>query len=388
VIVAIYLDDCFGTSTDESAVKKLFKELNKTFMVNDLGRIHQCLGMVVNYTTDGILLNNEVYINNLIRLFDMENCKVVDTPSVVNEYFGPQDCATKENLNHELQVKFQSLVGSLMFAAISWRSDILMKTVHLARFVTMPSEKIWRAGLRILRYLRKTSNFGLKYVRVEHYENMIQPMIMVCNDSNYAADKDAVSTSSYMLQLTDKYVWDQMEIAMPVNYNLISYASKRQREVAHSSTEAEYIATALSLKNLLHKKYMMDELGFKQSAIPMFIDNTAVKFMANEWKVTDRSKHINVRHHFIRYHAIKGTIVIYYVDTKENGADIGTKPLPFVMHEYLMMKVMDGSYLNLGEGLQVSLNDRKRQKKDNDTGTRKNGNRDSSQENDSVTGEV
>jgi hypothetical protein len=165
---------------------------------------------------------------------------------------------------------------------------------------------------------------------------------MTCNDSNYAADLDGVSTSSYIIQLTDQYVWDRMRVAQPVKYNLISFSSKRQKEVAHSSSEAEYIASASSLKNLLHKQYMMQELGFPQPSMPMFVDNTAVRFMANEWRVTDKSKHINTRYHLLRYHAIKGTIVIYYINTLENIADVGTKPLPFSVHDYLIKKVMEG----------------------------------------------
>jgi len=242
-----------------------------------------------------------------------------------------------------MQSRFRSLIGSLMFAAISWRVDILMKVVHLARFVSMPNEKICKAGMRIPRYLKKTSNYGIKFSKVPCYTGKIQPMLMTCTDSNYAADKDGVSTSCYMVQLTDRFVWDKMTTAQPVNLNLVSYASKRQREVTQSSTETEYIAGALSVKNLLHEKYLMEELGFSQPSMPMFFDNTAVRFMANEWKVTEKSKHINTRYHLLRYHAIKGTVVIYYIDTLENVADIGTKPLPVSMHGYLIKKIMDGT---------------------------------------------
>jgi len=343
IIIAIYVDDIFGTSTDPSEVRWLFTELNKTFVVNDLGRIHQCLGMVVNYTDDGIILNNEVYIDNLLREFEMVNCKVVDTPGIPNQYFGPADVATRENLDPELKTRFRSLIGSLMFEAISWRYDIEMKVCHLARFVEFPTVEIYKAGLRILRYLKRTANYGLKFNRVQHYDGLIQPILIASSDSNYAADKDGVSISSYVLQLSDKYYWDHLNIATPVKWNVISYASRRQREVTRSSSEAEYIAAALCLKNILHKKYIMEELGFPQVSVPMFIDNTAVKFMANEWRVTENSKHINTRYHFLRYHAIKETIGIYYVDSEENIADIGTKPLSKQAHEYLMSKFMEGS---------------------------------------------
>ena len=93
-------------------------------------------------------------------------------------------------------------------------------------------------------------------------------------DSNYAADKDGISTSSYVLQLADKFYWDHLDMARPTEWDVISYTSKRQREVTRSSTESEYIASALCLKNILHKKYMMEELGFPQVNIPLFIDNT------------------------------------------------------------------------------------------------------------------
>jgi hypothetical protein len=341
--IAVYVDDIFGTSTDPYEVKDLFKELNKTFVVNDLGRIHQCLGMVVNYKEDGIVLNNEVYIDNLLKQFDMQKCRVADTPSIPNEYFGPADVSTRENLDLELKAKFRSLIGSLMFAAISWRYDIEMKVCHLARFVEFPTVIIYKSALRILRYLKKTANYGLKFQRVQHYDGMIQPILIASSDSNYAADKDGISTSSYVLQLADKYYWDHLDVAGPTKWNVVSYTSKRQREVTRSSTESEYIATALCLKNILHKKYMLEELGFPQCSIPLFIDNTSVKFMANEWRITDNSKHINTRYHFLRSHVIKETVSLYYVDTEENISDIGTKPLTVRPHEYLMSKFMDGT---------------------------------------------
>jgi hypothetical protein len=103
------------------------------------------------------------------------------------------------------------------------------------------------------------------------------------------------------------------------------------------------VASALCLKNILHKKYIMEELGFPLQEIPLFIDNTAVKFMASEWKVTENTKHINTRYHFLRSHVMRGTIAIYYVDSEENIADLGTKPLAQQAHDYLMSKIMDGT---------------------------------------------
>jgi hypothetical protein len=352
-ILAIYVDDIFGTSTIPTEVTWLFTELNKTFVVNDLGRMHQCLGMVVTHTEDGIILSNEVYIDNLLQQFDMVNCKVADTPGIPNQYFGPADVATRENIDLEMKSKYRSLIGSLMFGAISWRYDIEMRVCHLARFVEFPSVEMYRAALRILRYLKRTANYGLKFQRTDHYPGKIQPILIASSDSNYAADRDGVSISSYVLQLTDMYFWDNLHIACPTKWNVISYASKRQREVTRSSSESEYIAAALCLKNVLHKKYIMEELGFKQESIPIFIDNTAVKFMANEWRVTENSKHINTRYHFLRSHTIRGNVAIYYVDSEENIADIGTKPLPRQSHEYVMSKFMQET--KHGTSDQISL---------------------------------
>jgi hypothetical protein len=83
-----------------------------------------------------------------------------------------------------------------------------MKVCHLARFVEFPTKAIFKAAIRVLRYLKRTANFGLKFQRVKHYEGLIQPMIIASSDSNYAADKDGISISSYVLQLVDKYHWD------------------------------------------------------------------------------------------------------------------------------------------------------------------------------------
>jgi len=341
ILVSVYVDDIFGVSTDPEEIRILFQELRKDFEVNDLGRIHQCLGMVVNYTEDGMILNNEIYINNLLKEFDMENCNWTPTPSIPNEYFGPKDCMPRENYDPERVSRFRKLVGSCMWSSISWRFDIFMKTSHLARFVEFPSDKIFKAGYRILKYLKKTSKLGIKFKRVQHYPNKIQPLIIAMSDSNYAGDLDGISISSYVLQLTDQYYWDHLDVATPVEFNMISFISKRQREVGRSTAEPEYISAALTVKNILHKKYMFDEMGFVQPTIPLFLDNTAVKFMASEWRVTENTKHINTRYHFLRFHVIKETVAIYYVPSEENIADLGTKPLPIAAHEYLTSKIME-----------------------------------------------
>jgi hypothetical protein len=119
--------------------------------------------------------------------------------------------------------------------------------------------------------------------------------------------------------------------------------SKRQRVVACSSAEAEYISGYENAKSISHKAQILEKLGWP-SVGPhiMFVDNTAMMSIAEEWKVGDRTRHMKVRYHYLRSLVIRKEIELWKVDTVLNTADIFTKPLGKRLFEFHRENTMHG----------------------------------------------
>jgi hypothetical protein len=107
----------------------------------------------------------------------------------------------------------------------------------------------------------------------------------------------------------------------------VSWASKKQNSIALSTAEAEYIAVGHCCAQLLWMRQTLRDYGYKLSKVPLLCDNESAIHMANNPVEHNRTKHIDIRYHFLRDHQQMGDIEIAYVSTKEQLADIFTKPL-------------------------------------------------------------
>jgi hypothetical protein len=350
IILALYVDDIFGTGNDPEGVEWLKDQLRLKYEITDLGEIYQCLGMVVTRDpSDGsLLLNSPTYIENMVSKFNMQDSNTLDLPGEQNYYLNHQMCYPNLDGENPIASLFCSLVGSLMFAAINWRPEISMRVGHMARFMQNPGEPHLKAAKRVLRYLKGTPNHGLKYVRIPGVSfSQAFPILVACSDSNHAADADRVSISGYILQLVDKSSIGNL----PPMFNVISYRSKRQTgktiegktlgEIALSSTEAEYYAATMCAREIMHKRNLLMETGYPQeNATIMYIDNQSIEPIASQWKVGDRTKHIDIEHHYIRLRTIAKDIIMVHVSSEENTADMMTKPQGGAAFRFCRSKIM------------------------------------------------
>ena len=351
-LIAIFVDDVLAIATDNLRLDELVTKLSTKFNITDMGEVHQILGMTVNRSDDGnLLLNNPVYIDQVIRHYGMDDCNVKLTPAAAGSYL----CANEsdEPIDPLFHHDFRALIGSLMFAAINWRPDIMFRVTHLARFASKPSQAHMEAAKYILRYLKGTKNLGLIFRRDDRLSaDDVRPTLVAWTDSNHAADKDRVSVSGHMLQIIHQPYYTSTNIMNDVEreglprYNVITYTSKRQREIALSSTEAEYIASASCCKTIMHLKQLMCEMGFEScnNTLTMFVDNQSIIALANDLKVSSRFKHVQIRHHYIRWNVMSGEVRMVYIATNLNVADFFTKPNPgpaFLLHRSMMMNEED-----------------------------------------------
>jgi hypothetical protein len=107
----------------------------------------------------------------------------------------------------------------------------------------------------------------------------------------------------------------------------MSWNSKKQTSVALSTAEAEYVAAWQCCAQLLWMRQTLRDFGYNLSKVPLLCDNESAIRMADNPIEHNRTKHIDIRHHFLRDHQQKGDIEVYHISTENQLADIFTKPL-------------------------------------------------------------
>jgi hypothetical protein len=173
----------------------------------------------------------------------------------------------------------------------------MLSVCMCARYQSDPKECHLVAVKRILRYLVATPCFGIWYPNRSTFD------LIGYSDSDYAGCKvDRKSTSG-----TCQFLGRSLE----------SWSSKKQTSVALSTAEAEYVAAGQCCAQLLWMRQTLRDFGYNLSKVPLLCDN----------KSAIRTKHIDIRHHFLRDHQQKGDIEVYHISTENQRADIFTKPL-------------------------------------------------------------
>ncbi|GJZ46327.1 hypothetical protein Tco_0593923 [Tanacetum coccineum] len=187
------------------------------------------------------------------------------------------------------------------------RLDIQFSTCLCARYQANPKESYLIAVKRISRYLKGTSSLGLWYPKCLGFDLKGYP------DSDYAScNMDMKSTSGACQLLGGK---------------LVCWSAKKQQSVAMSSAEAEYVADVGCCANILWMKIQLTDYDIIYEKVPIFCDNTSAIAISNNPVLHSRTKHIDIRYHFIRDHVLKGDIELHFIPTQYQLADIFTKPL-------------------------------------------------------------
>ena len=282
--------------------------------MKDLGKLHYCLGISVSLdeSTQTIRLNQSRYLLKILEKYGLTEAKTVSTPADPNVKLLKDDgCSKKVD-----RIRYQSLVGSLLHAARATRPDIAQAVSVVSKFNSDPTEAHLTAVKRIFRYLKGTVNLSLQY-QAKGGE------LIGYSDSDWASDLDnRHSTTGNVFLMSGGAI------------------SQKQATVALSTAEVEYVALGSATQEAIWLRRLMTDLNVSQ-VNPTVIreDNQGAIAMAKNPVGHKRTKHIDIKHHFIREAVHDGTIALEYCETKQMLVDILTKALPKPQFEKLREKL-------------------------------------------------
>ncbi|WVZ89598.1 hypothetical protein U9M48_035978 [Paspalum notatum var. saurae] len=268
-VCQVYVDDIIFGSTNEELCKEFGNIMAKEFEMSMIGEL-------------------KFFLGDLLKRFKMDDCKPIEIPIATNAKLEADESGIKVD-----QTLYRSMIGSLLYLCAS-RLDIMFSGVSSLHGEENP--KISQAYPGI----------GLWYPKGASFE------LLGYSDSDFVGcrvERNSISGGCYLL-----------------GRSLVLWSSKKQNCVSLSTAEAEYIEARSSCAQLLYMKQMLLDYGVKLSRIPLLCDNKSAVKLANNPVQHSRTKHIDIRHHFIRDHVAKGDILLRNVGTKEQLADIFTKP--------------------------------------------------------------
>ena len=327
IILALFVDDIviIHSANDNNEWKQLKAKFMAKYKMTDNKNAQFILGMKLERASDSLTITQELQINKVLKQFNMEDCKMKSTPSEVLKLTAA-DCPTTEQDKSAMQsVPYMSMVGSMMYISLCNRPDIAYCANSVSRFSQNPGERHWIACKRILRYLKGTATLGLKY-----YKNQPTDRIELAGycDADWAGDvDDRKSTTGFVIR---------------INECTVHWGSKKQSTVALSSAEAEYMGICTAATELKWFRNLLNELNLVTDEIPiLYCGNQSAIAISENDKLHNRTKHIDIRHHFVREMVKTKQIKLKWIESGKQLADILTKNLSVKQFKELRVKLMN-----------------------------------------------
>ncbi|GJY35154.1 retrovirus-related pol polyprotein from transposon TNT 1-94 [Tanacetum coccineum] len=282
LLVQIYVDDIIFGSTNPKLSKRFGKLMHSKFDMSMMGELKFFLGIQIHQSPRGIFINQAKYAQEILKKHGMTSCDSIGTP-MATKHLDADLSGTPVD-----QTKYRSMVGALMYLTAS-RPDIVHATCYCARYQAKPTEKHLTAVKRIFRYLKDSINMGLWYPKDTGFE------LTAFSDSDHAGCLD--------------------------------------------SPEAEYVSLSACCAQVLWLRTQLTYYGFHFDKIPMYCDSKAAIAISCNPVQHSRTKHIDVRYHFIKEQVEKGIVELFFVGTEYQLADLFTKALSEDRFKYLVRRL-------------------------------------------------
>jgi hypothetical protein len=377
MLLFLFVDDFQSSFHREDAEEWAEQKqlLVSRFNTKDMGPSTWILGMRItrDRAARTIKLDQELYVTKALEKYGFAECKVAATPELVasgnksmflraqeqqseqqseqepeqeSEQQSEQQSEQKPNMflhkEKELDerldaagaLRYMELTGTIMYAAVATRLDSAHAAYRLARNMQAPTRRDMQAAERVLRYLAGTRDVGLMFgsrngttVGDSRGRSNLQVDVCAYADADWANSKtDRKSVSGWVAKL---------------NGDVISWSSKKQRTVALSTCEAELYAEAEAIKEVLWLRGMLKELGLHtQLGSIIYGDNQSAIAVSKNGIKGERTKHVDIKYHFVTETVERGDVVLKWIPTTEQQADIFTKALAAPVFVNLRQQLM------------------------------------------------
>ena len=305
--ILFWVDDIIVASNTLTSINRTKQKLSQKFSMDDRGELRWFLGIDFSRLDNGnYSMSQERYVDSILKRFNMTECNPTQTPADKHVVL---EKATEDEHNKVLKSNYpyRQVVGSLIYLMTATRPDISWIVSKLSQFLEKPGPQHVTAAKRVLRYLKATKNYSLTFKPTDN-------QLIGYTDSDWAGDtEDRKSTTGYVFTLGQS--------SAP-----ISWKTQKQQTVALSSCEAEYMALAEAVKEMIYLRSFCSSLGIEQSNDnTIFSNNQGTLSLAKGDPVKhNRTKHIDIRYHFLRE---QSNIKYQYIPSCDNPADCMTKAL-------------------------------------------------------------
>ena len=359
VLVCRQVDDFAIACKSPAVADKLIAVINKHATTEnqgvgirgDFGVHSRYNGVDIHQTRDYVKLSCETYIQRVLQTHGWEKPNLQesdrhdsvplspDFAKTLCTLEGPLEGTTEhKELERKVGYGYRQVLGEVIYAYVVCRIDIGYAATFLSRFAQAPAEEHYKALKDIVKYLRRTKDWGIMYWRDSPVTSLPVVPPPDCNvdpslptfpvhdllqlvgylDAAHATDlKTRRSVSGYVFTLAG---------------GAVAFKSKLQPTVATSSTEAEFIAAVSAAKVAKYLRFVLLELGFAQTQpTPLYVDNQAAIAMVNERKPTTRSRHIDIQHFAIQEWRAAGDVILHHIPGVINPSDQATKPLGWAL---------------------------------------------------------
>ncbi|PSS08126.1 Endonuclease [Actinidia chinensis var. chinensis] len=311
IYLLLYVDDMLIASKSKVEIDRLKAQLSREFEMKDLGEAKKILGMEIkrDRVKGTVWLTQSQYLKKVLQRFGIDSStKPVSTPLASHfRLSASMSPHTEDERKHMENIPYANAVGALMYAMVCTRPDISHAVSMVSRYMHNPGKVHWQAVKWILRYIHGTVNVGLKFQRDDKSSQYSVGYV----DSDYAGDLDKRrSTTGYVFTMAG---------------GPVCWRSTLQSTVALSTTEAEYMAVTEAFKEAIWLHGLINDLGIDQEHVDVYCDSQSAICLAKNQVHHSRTKHIDVRFHFIREILNEGDVLLEKISTKDNPADMLTK---------------------------------------------------------------
>lgn len=297
LFLGTHVDDLIAISSSITIINNMAAQLGKDFELKDLGKIKQFLGVQVKRHDDGhFSINQEPYITKIAQKMRLEGCNPQEYP-FDSGYYRLED-----------NTEYRKIIGKLLYVSTNTRPDISASVAILAQRVENPRKLDLNEAIRTMKYLISTKNHELHL----NNANAVQSLT-VFSDANFGECRLDGKSNSGVICL--------------VNGGTVSWSSRKQSLVALSTCEAELQAVCEAVKEVIWLKRIIAEFEDTPPAPTIVYNgNQSTINMITSGNLTQRTKYIGFRCHFIQDWIKRGQIILRHCASEHNSADMFTKP--------------------------------------------------------------